>query len=106
MGLCGKTAGNKPRGVSWPKPAAQGEEIRWRPLNKDVIQKGRSYDRDHGPQKEEKRAGLMEVCLISPQCSKSHKPSLRQVQGLVSAALAVGDSGKGTMLALSAPQQP
>jgi hypothetical protein len=45
------------------------------PLNKDIIQKGRSSDGDHGPQKEEKRAGLMEVCLISPQCSKRHKPS-------------------------------
>ncbi len=43
-------------------------------MSEPDIKRGRSPDRDRGPQKEEKRAGLMEVCLFSVQCSQRHKP--------------------------------
>ncbi len=70
----------KPQGTSHVERLGQNELNKVRrsgggPLNLGVILRGRSPAGDRGPQKEEKRAGLMEVCLISPQCSQRHKPS-------------------------------
>ncbi len=71
----------KPRGTSRVEHLGQNELQKVRrsgggPLNKGVIRRGRSPDGDRGPQKEEKRAGLMGVCLTSQQCSQRHKPSV------------------------------
>jgi hypothetical protein len=36
---------------------------------------GRSPDGDHGPQRVENTAGLMEACLFAPHCEQRHRPS-------------------------------
>jgi hypothetical protein len=44
-------------------------------MSEPEIKRGRSPNGDRGPQREEKIAGLMEVCLLSPHCLQRHKPS-------------------------------
>jgi hypothetical protein len=39
------------------------------------IKRGRSPAGGHEPRRVEKRAGLMEVCLLSPQCLQRHRQS-------------------------------
>jgi hypothetical protein len=39
------------------------------------IKRGRSPDGGCEPEREVKRAGLMEVCILSPQCLQRHRPS-------------------------------
>ncbi len=35
----------------------------------------RSPNGDHGPQRAENTAGLMEACLVAPHCGQRHRPS-------------------------------
>jgi hypothetical protein len=44
-------------------------------MSEPDMKRGRSPDGDRGPQRGEKKAGLMEACLLTPQCSQRHKPS-------------------------------
>jgi hypothetical protein len=39
------------------------------------MMRGRSPNGDCGPQRVEQTAGLMEACLLAPQCSQRHRPS-------------------------------
>ena len=44
-------------------------------MSESDIKRGRSLGGGREPQRVENRAGLMEVCLLSPQCLQRHRPS-------------------------------
>ncbi len=44
-------------------------------MSESDMKRGRSPNRDRGPQRGEQEADLMEACLLAPHCQQRHKPS-------------------------------
>jgi hypothetical protein len=44
-------------------------------MSESDMKRGRSPNRDRGPQRVENTAGLMEACLLAPQCMQRHRQS-------------------------------